>query len=1060
MALKMEQDLQKLTKVMVGLPSSDSAPFERPPETIEEGPLYVNIEERMPELATPSEEEVPNGPKLAIDRRDFMRLFSASTVLASTAACIQRPVEKAIPYVNQPVDQLPGVAVNYATLGGGPLANGLIVKTREGRPTKIEGNPEHPLSQGSTNTTDQAALQALYHPERPRSPRARLGKGATFDVSWDGAFEGMAERIAAANGKVAIFTGGLTGSRLSFFKKFLTTVGAKDDAIYTFEPNSLYAETSKAYELAFGEAILPRTDMRRTKLIVGIGSDFHDIGLATTYESKSFAAGHGFRFGRKGRFVQFESRMTTTGASAAERHVIGVGDELAITLCLVEKLIAEPNAKGGKNEHDEIKKILDATADFRKEAKSRLGFKDELFVSLAKDLLKGRSLVMVGSSSSTLGHGTQVQIAGILANILIGAYGNTLHIDRGWIVPPVKAGDLPRFLADAKDIEVLFVVDSNPAFEIPASTGILDALKKIKSVISVQVLPNETDQFAEYLLNHNHFLESWGDAQTVAGFWATQQPTVRTMYNSKQIEDIMMWIAAKMKKPMGYSEYRDYLMASWKTVYALVDAKVDFDTFFKAILRRGFVGKLEKRTVGAIKPLAEHFSAIKAPQEGLKLAVHLDARLMAGAGAALPVLQEVGDPMTTVAWDTWVAINPNTVKKLGLRYNEVVEVQGDAGVLRLAVFPMPGLALDTVAIPRGNGHKGVSKVSEGVGVDPLPILAHAFDRLSGSPVTAGATVKLTTTRTFYRLCAMQKHNDLGNRSDIYKVIPLVTAAKNMRKKKDLDKVPDLYPALEKGDYTWGMSIDLDKCTGCSVCMIACAQENNVAQVGREQILMGREMHWIRLDRYFSGPVNNPTVRIQPVMCQHCNHAPCEAVCPVFATTHDHEGMNAMTYNRCVGTRYCANACPYKVRRFNWFTYKWNIVGDRERDRNIRALNPDVTVRTKGVMEKCSFCVQRIREAKHAAKERGPKARVQDGEIRTACQQACPSDAIEFGNLADERSRVARARSDNRAYLMLGGEPEHEHYGLKTLPNVSYLAQVTYDNSQDNVAEDGPGMELP
>jgi molybdopterin-containing oxidoreductase family iron-sulfur binding subunit len=302
----------------------------------------------------------------------------------------------------------------------------------------------------------------------------------------------------------------------------------------------------------------------------------------------------------------------------------------------------------------------------------------------------------------------------------------------------------------------------------------------------------------------------------------------------------------------------------------------------------------------------------------------------------------------------------------------------------------------------------------------------------------------------YRLAAQQKSSDIGNRHDIVKTVSLSQAAVNVDKEKNLDKVPDLYPELPQAEYRWGMSVDLDKCTGCGSCMVACSIENNVPQVGREQVLLGREMHWIRLDRYFKGSSDNPEVTFQPVMCQHCNHAPCEAVCPVFATTHDAEGINSQTYNRCVGTRYCANACPYKVRRFNWWTHKWNVIGERPVDRNPRAMNPDVTVRTRGIMEKCTFCVQRIRDAKHVAKERAGK--VADGEVKTACQQSCATNAISFGDLNDPRSRVSALRKDSRAYLMLGGDPEHGHYGIKTLPNVSYLAKVSHKEQ----AESGHG----
>ena len=354
---------------------------------------------------------------------------------------------------------------------------------------------------------------------------------------------------------------------------------------------------------------------------------------------------------------------------------------------------------------------------------------------------------------------------------------------------------------------------------------------------------------------------------------------------------------------------------------------------------------------------------------------------------------------------------------------------------------MPGMHLDSVLVPRGNGHRSKGTIEGGNGVDPLRAVAKAADSITGAAVTTGQTVKLTKTGKVYRLAAMQKHNDIANRTDIVKTVSLKTAVKNQAKTIDLDSVPDLYPELPQDEYRWGLSVDLSRCNGCGACMAACGTENNVPQIGREEILMGREMHWMRLDRYFSGPVDNPEITYQPVMCQHCNHAPCEAVCPVFATNHDSEGINTMTYNRCVGTRYCANACPYKVRRFNWWTHKWHTMGERQQDRNIRALNPDVTVRTRGVMEKCNFCYQRIRDAKHAAKLRGVPLR--DGEFKVACQQTCPSDAIAFGNLNDPRSKISRFRKDKRSFLMLGGDPAHGHFGIKTLPNVNYLAKVTH-----------------
>jgi Fe-S-cluster-containing dehydrogenase component len=519
-----------------------------------------------------------------------------------------------------------------------------------------------------------------------------------------------------------------------------------------------------------------------------------------------------------------------------------------------------------------------------------------------------------------------------------------------------------------------------------------------------------------------------------------------------QAEDVLLWVAAAMERPMGYREYREYLREQWRGVHRSLAAQVEYDTFFDAVLRRGFSGRLDRQTVRGFAGVAGSLRIVP-PQSGeTVLLSNLDVRLRDGVGADRPILQEVGDSLTSVTWDTWVAINPNRAAREGIRRNDIIKVTGPAGSFEAAAYLLPGLHPNTIVVPRGNGHSGVSKVTEGIGTNPLVAYERRADSITGDPVTSVQAVSIEKTGKKHILALLQRHNDIANRHDIIKTISLTRATEKMGTTRNLDDVPDLYPKLgENAEYRWGMSIDLTACTGCSACMVACATENNVPVIGPEQIIRGREMHWIRLDRYFSGDLDNPEVTFQPMLCQHCNHAPCEAVCPVYATTHDEEGLNSQTYNRCVGTRYCANACPYKVRRFNWFTHRWNIIGDRPMDRNPRALNPDVTVRTRGVMEKCTFCYQRIRDAKHTAKEQGTQ--VADGVLQTACQQVCPSNAIIFGDLKNPRSAVAKQREDYRSYMVLGGDPDHGHYGIKTLPNVTYMAKVHHGEEKGTKTHD-------
>ena len=1055
-------------------------PFEKPAKEFVPGPFFVSIEEAMPDLAEESFAEDSSGEKkLAVDRRDLMRLFGAGALLAS-AACVRRPVEHAVPYVIQPADAILGIPTYFASTID---RVGVVVKTREGRPVFIEGNPEHPLSQGSASIQGMSELQALYHPERPTTPRIRFGD-RLVDASWEDVHSSLADVLKDSK-KVGFLIKGTTGSSIQFYKDFLKQIGQSEDGVYLLETNTLFNSMAEAHRLAFGVDGIPRSDLRRSKLLIGVGTDFQDGGIASIFETKSWSASYSFRNGVKGRFVTFENRMTQTGSKAAERFVIAPGDELGVTLAVVEALLAQGGSKGSASDKAHIKAVVDSQKALIDSTKTRLKL-DDVIAKLASEAVKGGAVLLAGESSASTQNGTLVQVAAIMANVLLGAYESSLlFFSQGWFKNPSRPGDITRFIKDAAAIDTLFVVDVNPTFVLPASFGLDAAFKGIKHVVSMNAMPNETDMYASHILNTHNPLESWGDEELVAGFWSIQQPTVRSITNSCQAQDVMLWVAAKLGKPMGFEDYRAYLRKQWQVLYKASGITKDFDTFFMAIQRKGFyVSQLTKReNVTNFADVSAIFKPV-AIGEGFKLVAYLDSKLGDGSHSERPVLQEAGDALTTIAWDTWVAINPLKCRELGIKYNDLIRIKSPAGTIEVSCYPMPGLHFDTIAIPRGNGHKnGMLKISEGVGVDPLTLLEAVTDPLTGDPITAGQIVTIEKVGKRYRLAAMQKHNDIANRKDIMPVQTLSGAVKTMREFKNLDDVPDLYPShsLRPEDtasgkdkrgsswlfpmwkasdtYRWGMSIDLDRCNGCGACNVACTLENNIAHVGREQILIGREMTWIRIDRYFSGDVNNPEVAFQPVPCQHCNHAPCEAVCPVFATTHDEEGMNVQTYNRCIGTRYCGNACPYKVRRFNWFTYKWGVMGDRPVDRNPRALNPDVTVRTRGVMEKCTFCVQRIRDAKHNSKQQGRA--IVDGEIRTACQTACPTDAITFGNLLDPNSRITRNRRDNRSYLLLNGDASKHEYGLKTLPNVNYLMKVRHDGSQGVAANEPPaGMEHP
>lgn len=1029
-----------------------NGPLDLPTEALVTGPYYINAEERATDLA-PGKDSDGNRPEadggqvsaesegsagiLPVDRRDFMRLFSTSAMLAS-AACVRRPVENAIPYAHQPVDFVPGVAVNYATTCQECAAGcGLVVKTREGRPVKVEGNDQHPSNLGGVCSLGQSTLQALYHPERRKKPMIRRD-GILVETEWDEFYKQLGARFAGVK-NLGIIAPPSSGHVTSFYRDFLRNVGASEANLFTYDAHAHSGAVATAHKIAFGIDGMPRHEFAKADLVVGIGADFLDVGTSVVHDSKGFSQFHSIRDGKRGQFTQFESMLTQTGAKADTRHVIAPGGELGVALALVQALLEKGEGRGGASERTRIKTVVDSHAALITSAYES-GLNKEAIEHLAVGLIKAKGLVVCGTSQAFQENGTLVQLAAIMANILIGSYGNTLFFDEGWIPASGESSDAVKLVGGMAKLDAVIIIGSNPIFSIPASFGLRETMGKIPLVVSLQSLISDTDELAHFVGNVHHFLETWGDEQTYAGVWSLRQPAVRPVTDSHQAEDVLLWLCATIKKPMALTDYGDYLRGKWKAVHAASGSSLPFDVFFHDAQRKGFVAKMAKRSVGSLNDLTSSFKPVAQSQGGLRLLAHLDSRLRDGRGANRPILQEAGDGLSTIAWDTWVAVSPATAEKMGFKRNDMLLVEGPGGSFKAALYPMPGLHPDTVAVPRGNGHsKMFGKTTEGIGADPLMAMPKKVDPLSGAAVTCIEGVKLSRTGEIFRLAAMQKSADVGNRADIVRDVSIESAVKHMSVRKDLDDAPDMYPKLPQGDYRWGMAIDLDKCTGCGACMVACAAENNVPQLGRKQVVIGREMHWIRMDRYFKGGLDNPQVTFQPMLCQQCNHAPCEAVCPVFATTHDPEGINAQTYNRCIGTRYCANACPYKVRRFNWFTYNWNQMGDRPVDRNLRALNPDVTVRTRGVMEKCTFCIQRITVAKHKAKEKGTK--VKDGDVVVACQQTCPSDAITFGDLSDPNSRVAMARQDNRAYLALGGEPEHKEYGLKTLPNVNYMKKI-------------------
>lgn len=1088
-------------------------PFEAAAQKFVAGPYYASVDEVCEDLS-PTDPEVAGevadpqkADELHVDRRDFLKMFSVAA-LAGASSCVPRPVENIMPYTDQPVDTVPGVTKSYATTCGEcSVGCGVEVKTKDGRPIKLEGWKKHPINRGKLCAVGQASLQGLYHPERAQKPMIK-SSSRWLESPWINVFEKIAASLAesgSSDKKIGIFTGAVSASSRSFYEMFLVRMGSHKKHLYSWEPNSLPHAMSRAHELAWQQSGIPRHRLDQAQLIVGVCSDFLTTGLSPLYQSRGFSSSMSYKApsqeksqkspadkkGTKGRFVQFESSLTITGAKADKRHTIAVGSELALLLLLLES-ITRHAAEGDKSADIALARQIIRAQKQAIDSYTGVFTQDHLSAvdSLGLSLLNTPSCVLAGGVETVCEHATQIQLVALLCNKIIGAYDQgVLAFDEGW--HPYDSGDhqIQRFLTEARELDVLFVIGADPVRSLSPEWSIQKVISSIQTVVSIQTMPSPVDQLASYLLPAHHYLESWGDEEPIAGVLSLRQPAVRPLYDTKQPQEMLMWIAAYAGQPLGYADYHEFLSQRWKSQYKRLFAQLSDEVFESSILREGWVGELSRRKIrDELIDFSAHIALPLRPAlpfGHLKLLAPYDYRLGDGRFAHLPILQEIGDALATVAWDSFAAINPYTCRQFGIKRNDVIRLYAshqDRDYIEVAVFPMPGVARDGMVIHQGGGNDDVrNTIAYNLGVQPLKVVPAGADELTGEPVNWG-TVKVETTSLVYRLAAMQKHNDIANRKDVFKRVGLsdldqkIMKRRKSQKPKNLDDVPDLYPSLDKPeiymhkqdnrarpssfkhgevparsiDHRWSMSVDLSKCTGCGACMVACSLENNVPQVGRHEINLGREMFWIRLDRYFDGSVDEPGVSFQPVMCQHCNHAPCEAVCPVFATTHDPEGINAMTYNRCVGTRYCANACPYKVRRFNWWTHKFggDFASSQPRDRTPRALNPDVTTRTRGVMEKCNFCYGRLVEAKHKAKKQAHDRGVHSVpvvDVETACEQTCPVSAISFGNLKEPTSSVSQLRRDERAYLMLGGDHDHKHYGIKTLPNVFYLSEVVHDD---------------
>jgi molybdopterin-containing oxidoreductase family iron-sulfur binding subunit len=1000
------------------------------------------------------------------DRRDFLKLVGAGAGAAAASGCSE-PVEKLIPYVIQPEEVTPGIPVVYAsTCTECPAGCGLHVRTREARPIKLEGNPEHPINRGRLCARGQVAIGRTYHPDRYAGPLRREG-GATTPLPWDGpegAIALLAARIAEARraGRRSVLLGsdrGPTANRA--IDAFCRAAGVQRILV---EPLGREA-WREAARVAFGVAGDPLFDLSGSDLVLDFGAECLESGPSPTEHARQWAAARDVAAaeGRSARFVYIGPRLSMTASTADEWLPARPGTEGILALALAR--VALENGAGNEEVRAQLGVLLKGF-DVESAAR-RTGLEPASIERLGRALAKAKAPLALPPGAAVASRRAVAHAAAVLVlDHVLGATAGRLRVH------PEEAGG-PRHgsyrellaLADALRsgrVGVLLVHDANPVYHMPRASGFAEALEKVPFLVSFASAADETAERAHLVLPDHSPLESWGDAEPRPGVRSLVQPALRPIFDTRGLVDALLdtgralgeTVAAQL--PPG--SFRSILAEAW-------------GDGFRAALARGGRFREPDAAPLSLAPSAARLEVAEPLLDGggdFTLLAVPGALLGGGGGANLAWLQEIPDPVSKVAWQSWAEISQRRAEELGLAYGDMVAVETPNGRLELALFPRGGIRDDVIAIPLGQGHRvgrfaslaGEGRPGEARGVNVLDLLPLASDE-GGGPVLLAARASVSPTGGSRRLPELQgSDNQRGRRlGESVTLAALADGAHGEGAHADdgghheiLKPYQAAADAAPQSPYRWGMTIDLDRCTGCSACVAACYVENNLPVVGEQKVLMARQMSWIRIERYVGDgePVLQPgrpprrdrerlgdtDVRNLPMLCQHCGAAPCEPVCPVIATFHNEEGLNGMVYNRCVGTRYCSNNCPYKVRRFNYFDYS----RERGSDGKLRfwpepmplGLNPDVTVRGQGVMEKCTFCVQRIQAARQDAKDQGREIR--DGEVVPACAQTCPTQAITFGNLRDPQSRVSQVADDPaRAY--------HALHELNTRPAITYLAKV-------------------
>jgi Fe-S-cluster-containing dehydrogenase component len=772
----------------------------------------------------------------------------------------------------------------------------------------------------------------------------------------------------------------------------------------------------KANEITFGKAFIPSYHFEKAGLIVSFDADFLGTWLSPIEFTKQYVTNRKLTNGERtlSRHIHFEAGMSLTGSNADERYMIRPSQEILVLANLYNKLKALTGFFSVE--------LPDSPVDLE---------------PLASELMenRGRSLVVSGSNDSRV----QLLVNGI--NELLGNYGTTINTEVHLKLRQGIDSAMVNLVDEMNrgEVDGIVLYDVNPAYDYPEREKFISGLEKVGLTIAMPSLREETSALTEFVCPDHHYLESWGDAEVKTGFYSLVQPAIRPIFNTRAAQESMLKWAGKP------ADFRNFIQEYWeKSIFPYSDGVLTFNDFWNQKLHDGIfeVVQTEASSGFSMEPVDALLSQIEnnSDENAYELALWFNISIGCGKHANNPWLQELPDPVTKACWGNYASVSPRLAKELKLKDDQLITINGN---MTLPVLIQPGQEYKTVSVALGYGREKAGVPAEGVGVNAYPFV----QTQNGERSYLLTGIQVETAKGKSKIARTQSHHSMEGRAlvretTLSEYLEKPNSGNEMRE--ELQKhLKTLYPAPKFEGFHWGMAVDLNTCIGCNACVVACSAENNVPVVGKEQVIKAREMHWIRIDRYYKGDPDNPEVLRQPVMCQHCDNAPCENVCPVAATTHSNEGLNQMAYNRCIGTRYCNNNCPYKVRRFNFYDYTGadSLIGNRkdpaEMSSDLRrlVLNPDVVVRAKGVIEKCSFCVQRIQEKKLEAKNESRQ--LKDGEVVPACGQACPANAIVFGNLNDPESKISKYFSDERNYHLLEE--------LHVLPSVGYLTKVKNKN---------------